>query len=373
MKKLFIILLSIFCLGEVNAQKVAGQFTIKGNIAGMTSGKVKLVNIPPLNTEVDSAIVKEGKFVLKGRVDMPTQFFIIFDEVQPSGKEFIPMIRLFVEPGEIIYNADITKRGSAEFINAKIHNEINEYAVRLKKNDHCVKARKLTYKISDAFKAGDMDLVKTLDTERSILNMKVINEMMQWKTDARSNHAIAYHVVSLSDMMSLEEKEIVEKMFDKNFKTSTSLNGLRNFIASEKKITIGQKAPDFEVKDLNGKSYSLKDFKGKYIFLEFSASWCGWCKKEIPYVRKAYHALKEKNIVFITMNMDTTRAKWENDVKEENIEWYCFSNLEGMTGNLAKSYNLSGIPACFVISPDGKIIERDLRGDRVLTELSKLL
>lgn len=71
--------------------------------------------------------------------------------------------------------------------------------------------------------------------------------------------------------------------------------------------------------------------------------------------------------------MDTTREKWVNDIKEENIEWFCFSNLEGMGSKLSKSYNLHGIPACFVISPEGKIVARDLRGDNVLIELSKLV
>ena len=132
--------------------------------------------------------------------------------------------------------------------------------------------------------------------------------------------------------------------------------------------------PDFQVFDTLGKTYTLADFKGKYLFVEFSASWCGWCKKEIPHIRKAYEQLKDRNIVFITMMMDTEREQWIRDMKREEIGWLCLTDLKGMKKSpLVDAYNLRGLPDSFVVDPEGYIIRRDLRGGEVLDYLSEVV
>ena len=91
---------------------------------------------------------------------------------------------------------------------------------------------------------------------------------------------------------------------------------MKQFAENDRLLTAGKVFPDFQVFDTLGKTYTLADFKGKYLFVEFSASWCGWCKLEIPYLKTVYENTKGKNFVMFTVNMDEDREKWEKDVKE---------------------------------------------------------
>ena len=132
--------------------------------------------------------------------------------------------------------------------------------------------------------------------------------------------------------------------------------------------------PNFVAQNEAGTEVSLKDFAGKYLFLEFSASWCGWCKKEIPFIRKAYHAMKDKNVAFVTLMMDDKKEAWLDEIKKFNIEWLTLSDLKGMKKSpITKAYNLNGVPASFLVSPEGKILARDLRGDEVLSTIQRFV
>ena len=137
---------------------------------------------------------------------------------------------------------------------------------------------------------------------------------------------------------------------------SLSLKGQTTAATSKK--TDGIRWMSFE------EAIALNKKKPKMIFIDFYTDWCGWCKKEIPFIRKAYHALKDKNVAFVTMMMDDRKEAWLHEIKEYNIEWYCLSDLKGMKNSpLTKAYNLGGIPDSFVVDPEGRIVCRDLRGE----------
>ena len=168
--------------------------------------------------------------------------------------------------------------------------------------------------------------------------------------------------------------ENVLQLFDSSLSDTFYMTSMKQFIAREKGIKIGMDLPNFVAQDETGKEITLKDFRGKYLFLEFSASWCGWCKKEIPFIRKAYHAMKDKNVAFVTLMMDDKKEAWLNEIKKFNIEWLTLSDLKGMKKSpITKAYNLNGVPASFLVSPEGKILARDLRGDEVLSTIQRFV
>jgi len=107
------------------------------------------------------------------------------------------------------------------------------------------------------------------------------------------------------------------------------------------KVRPGMPAADFKVFDREGKEYTLASFKGKYIFLEFSASWCSWCKKEIPSIRQAYERFKD-SVVFITIHLDDNRDKWLKDLETHAVPWYCLTDLKAWKSPVAKAYNIAG-------------------------------
>ena len=110
----------------------------------------------------------------------------------------------------------------------------------------------------------------------------------------------------------------------------------------------------------------------EYIFLEFSASWCSWCKKEIPSIRQAYERFKD-SVVFITIHLDDNRDKWLKDLETHAVPWYCLTDLKAWKSPVAKAYNIAGVPNCFIIGKDGLIKAKELRREEITQQLEKLL
>lgn len=366
-----IILFILFTLGFLSfAAAQDGTLKVTGEIANLGKGSVDIYLSSNLDVKADSAAFEDGRFELSCRMDLP-QFVYIY--IKDTKEELAFIGRIFTDAGHITLKGDKEKGKMLQVEGAPLNDELNGYFGYVKTLPEYKENGRLSGEISEAFKVGDKKKVNELTLLRHKNIRKIIDAIFAWKNDAARNIAAAFQICEYASSLPLEDQIKTAKRFPASMeKKSRDLRELKANIESEKKLKTGSVAPDFKVKDLAGKEYTLADFKGKYIYLEFSASWCGWCKKEVPYIRTAYHALKDKNIVFITMNMDTAREKWEGDITKENIEWMCLSNLEGMKSTLAESYNVHGIPACFVIDPQGKIIKRDIRGNEVIEYLSGL-
>lgn len=366
-----IILFILFTLGFLSfAAAQNGTLKITGEITNLGDGKAEVCLGSDLTVKADSAVFTDGRFSLSFPIEQPQMVYLY---VTDSHKNLVHMSRFFSGEGHVTVKGEKGNFQAGQILNAPLNDEVNAYNNYIRSLPEYKESGKLSMEISEAFKIGDKKKVNELNLQKNEMTRKIIDAVFAWKNDAAGSLAAAFHICGYASSLPLEDQIKIAKRFSASVeKKSYDLKELKTNIESEKKLKSGSVAPDFKVKDLNGKEYTLADFKGKYIYLEFSASWCGWCKKEIPYIRTAYHALKDKNIVFITMNMDTTREKWEGDVTKENIEWMCLSNLEGMKSSLAQSYNIHGIPACFVIDPQGKIIKRDIRGNEVIEYLSGL-
>lgn len=358
-----IVAFTVLC-GSAKAQD---NCVIKGNITGAQAGYAKLYSTT--NVLIDSAAMVDGKFELKTKVAIPQYAFLYVNDAQDNIHK---IVKVFLENRQMSMVGETGIEKETKFENAPLHNEALEYAAYIKGLDASKKATAISRLSSEAFKIGDKKRVNELEKERAVLYRELIDKIFTFKGNSPKSPVAAYFVMDYAERLPLEDQIKAADRFSKELTNSFYLNALKENIKAEQRVVLGNVAPDFKAKDLAGKEYTKASFAGKYVFLEFSASWCGWCKKEIPFIRTAYHALKDKNIVFVTMNMDDKREKWEGDVKKENIEWLCISNLQGINSDLAKSYNVHGIPACFVIDPDGKIIKRDIRGNEVLEYLSSL-
>lgn len=371
MKRILSTLIYLLFFIAASAQQTP-NFTIVGNIAGIKSGNVNLYLSHPTKDKVDSCPIVDGKFTLKGYVSSPTYATLFVETPNQKLPIGFSMLSCFVEAGEIKLQGDIAKgRQSVKVVGSDINDEFYAYNNYMHSLPEYQAFNKFSHTIQAAFLKAEMETVRSLSVDRDKQVLEMIKKIMALKPTSSTSHMAAYLVCQYAGSLPIKDAIAVEKLFDKKLTTCHYLNDFRDFIQGEQRLSVGKKSPDFMVKDLEGKEYTLKSFRGKYVFLEFSASWCGWCKKEVPHVRKAFHALEGRNVVFVTMNMDTKIDRWKDEITKENIEWMCLSNLEGMNGVLATSFNLKGLPASFVIDPDGKIIAKDLRGSEVLNFLTK--
>jgi peroxiredoxin len=147
---------------------------------------------------------------------------------------------------------------------------------------------------------------------------------------------------------------------------------IATIIQNIKNTAIGKIAPDFEQNNTENKPVKLSDYRGKYILLDFWASWCHPCRDENPYLVKAYEQFKDKKFSIISISLDNDRDKWMSAIQEDKLTWTQLSDLGGGSNTVAVLYGVSFIPRNFLIDPDGKIIAKDLRGAGLSKTLEKL-
>ncbi len=141
-------------------------------------------------------------------------------------------------------------------------------------------------------------------------------------------------------------------------------------MAQTAKIANGKKAPDFAFPDVNGKKWSPKDFKGKYLIIDFWASWCGPCRAEIPHLKEVYKKYKNKGLEILAVSVDAKEADWKKAMAEEKMAWPQINAKESKP--VMASYLFSGIPYLVVVDKEGNIIEKNLRGESLDKKLEEI-
>ena len=224
-----------------------------------------------------------------------------------------------------------------------------------KKNDQTFKAsieKRYSDVVDDIKKVMRAFVSKHPD---SYISLIVLSELF----DSNSEAEIAKLYQNLSE--SVKKTELGEEL------------GIRLF--SKTRTSIGTVAPDFTQNDPKGKPVKLSDFRGKYVLIDFWASWCGPCRQENPNVVKAYAQFKNKNFEILGVSLDNPNAKtaWLNAIERDKLTWTQVSDLQGWKNQAARLYGVESIPQNFLVDPDGVIIAKNLRGENLIITLSNLL
>jgi peroxiredoxin len=174
------------------------------------------------------------------------------------------------------------------------------------------------------------------------------------------------------------EPDEVEPLFNiisDKVKSSWSGKEFAGRLEGAKRTKIGSYATDFTQNDTSGVPVALSSFKGKYVLVDFWASWCGPCRQENPNLVKAFEKHKEQNFTVLGVSLDNTdgKEKWLKAIRKDGLAWTNVSDLKYFNNAAAKLYGITAIPRNLLIDPDGKIVATDLRGEALEKKLAELL
>lgn len=326
---------------------------------------------------VDSAVVTNGTFSFTGSVAEPQSAILAVRYEADKGPRLKDVFAFYVENTGISINAPDSIR-YATVTGSVINDENQQLKATLKP---LVKQNvRLNTELNRAEKANPDAKNEPGFQAKSDSLKKIQAEMAQIRLKYVQTHPDTYFSLltfdiwfSLYGQSDTKEAQQLFNGFTPTLKSSDLGTKLAKTISLVSQRQIGTPAPDFTQPGIDGKPFTLSSLRGKYVLLDFWASWCVPCRAENPNVVKAYNELKNKNFEVVSVSLDTKHDDWVKAIQKDGMPWIHVSDLKGFKDEVAVQFYITAIPQNFLIDPNGIIIASDLRGDDLDKQLAKFI
>ena len=363
----------LLLLPVVSIAQSPKQFELKGKLD--LSKPVDWIYLRYVSGEdnvTDSVQPKDGEFKIKGLITEPVVATLI-TKSKPQGEEkpAREFVQLFLEPTKMEFSAkdslkNNTVKGSAGY---------SDFAALMKQQEVYNKQFDPLYDAYDSLqKAGDKEGMKKTEDAINALNDKMNEAVYATFVRKHPNSSVALFAVKQYAGWDIDAAKVepLFNMLPASAKALPSAKALKGRIDIAKKTGIGNYAMDFTQNDTLGKPVSLSSFKGKYVLVDFWASWCGPCRRENPNVVKVFNKYKDRNFTILSVSLDRPDAKdkWLAAIHKDNLTWTHVSDLKYWDNAVAKQYGIRAIPQNLLLDPQGKIIAKNLRGEDLDAKLT---
>ena len=393
-KRSLCIVLASACILFIGAcqQKKKGTFSVSGTfknadklaaIEGPVS-KVYLLEVtygkdqPPVILDSAKIPAVNGRFSLTGSA--PTQE--IFELVFGNNVIAVPLIN---DVAEVKVNVDLGKRDDFyEVSGSEASNQLKDLVNIFGKKNYEVER---TMADLDSLKqANAPDSLQLGAIAQKDAAVQDLNTYLKQAINTNNNPTICALALGWSSR-SFSKSEFESSLTDllKKYPDNNVLQGLKQSYDQQlaqmaqqqhqdsASSWIGKQAPDLALPDVNGHTVPLTSFRGKYLLVDFWASWCGPCRAENPNVVKAYNEFKGKNFAILGVSLDKEKNAWQEAVRSDGLDWSQVSDLKFWSSKAVETFKFDGIPFNVLIDPQGKVIAESLRGDDLENKLKEVL